>query len=40
VWVGWASKRLSSSDDSRDVIGEAVAKILDPFPAEARLQLE
>ncbi|MDE0886019.1 MAG: DUF4136 domain-containing protein [Myxococcota bacterium] len=32
VWVGWASKRLSRSDDSRAVISEAVSKILKEFP--------
>lgn len=32
VWVGWASKRLSRSDDSRAVISEAVSKILQEFP--------
>jgi hypothetical protein len=35
VWVGWASKRLSKSDDSRETIGEAVRLILEPFPARA-----
>ena len=33
VWVGWASKRLSRSDDSRAVISEAVSKILQEFPS-------
>ena len=33
VWVGWASKRLSRSDDSRTVITEAVSKILQEFPS-------
>ena len=33
VWVGTASKRLSKNDDSDEVIKEAVAKILLPFPA-------
>ena len=34
-WVGWASKRLSASDDSEKVINEAVAKILRTFPPRA-----
>ena len=33
VWVGWASKRLSKSDDSEKIIGKAVAAILEEFPA-------
>jgi hypothetical protein len=33
VWIGWASKRLSRSDDSRTVISEAVSKILQEFPS-------
>jgi hypothetical protein len=33
VWVGWASKRLSSSDDRGAVIEEAIGKILQTFPA-------
>ena len=33
VWIGWASKRLSRSDDSRTVIAEAVSKILQEFPS-------
>ena len=32
VWVGWASKRLSRSDDSQRLINEAVSKILVQFP--------
>jgi len=32
VWVGWGSKRLSKREDSEKVIGEAVKKILEPFP--------
>ncbi len=32
VWVGWASKRLSRSDDSQRLINEAVSKILVKFP--------
>jgi hypothetical protein len=36
VWVGWASKRLSQSDDSHETIGEAVRLILEPFPSRAR----
>jgi hypothetical protein len=35
VWVGWASKRLSKSDDSHETIGQAVAMTLEPFPARA-----
>jgi hypothetical protein len=35
VWVGWASKRLSRSDDSKETIGEAVTLTLEPFPARA-----
>lgn len=34
VWVGWASKRLSTSDDPDELIREAVEKILEPFPAQ------
>jgi hypothetical protein len=34
VWVGWGSKRLSERDDSGEVISEAVAKILLPFPSQ------
>lgn len=33
VWVGWASKRLSRSDDSKETIGEAVSLTLEPLPA-------
>jgi hypothetical protein len=33
VWVGWASKRLSRSNDSQAVISEAVSKILKEFPS-------
>ena len=33
VWVGWASKRLTSADDPEALIQEAVAQILKPFPA-------
>ena len=33
VWVGWASKRLSKSDDSEETIAKAVALILEDFPA-------
>ena len=33
VWVGWASKRLSNSDDRGAVIEEAIGKILQNFPA-------
>lgn len=33
VWVGWASKRLSRYDDSKETIGEAVTLTLEPFPA-------
>ncbi len=32
VWVGWASKRLSNSDDSKETLGKAVALILEEFP--------
>jgi len=35
VWVGWASKRLSKSDDSRETIGQAVTMTLEPFPPRA-----
>ena len=35
VWVGWASKRVSKSDDSEKVINEAVEKILEKFPARS-----
>jgi hypothetical protein len=33
VWVGWASKRLSRSDEPGETIQTAVAMILEPFPA-------
>jgi hypothetical protein len=33
VWVGWASRRLSGSDDRDEVIRRAVAAILERFPA-------
>jgi len=36
VWVGWASKRLSRSDDSQELISEAVTKILANFPSRPR----
>jgi hypothetical protein len=32
VWVGWASKRLTSVDDPEALIQDAVASILKPFP--------
>jgi hypothetical protein len=32
VWVGWASKRLSKSDDSNETIRQAVTMTLEPFP--------
>ena len=32
IWVGTASKRLSEGDDPEEVINQAVAKILEPFP--------
>jgi hypothetical protein len=32
VWVGWASKRLSRSDDHQALISEAVSKVLADFP--------
>lgn len=32
VWVGWASRRLSSGLDRDAVIRDAVARILEPFP--------
>ena len=32
VWVGWASKRLSRSDDSEETIRKAVSMTLEPFP--------
>jgi hypothetical protein len=32
VWVGWASKRLSRTDDSEDTIRKAVRMTLEPFP--------
>jgi hypothetical protein len=32
VWVGWASKRLSRSDDSEETIRKAVTMMLEPFP--------
>ena len=32
-WVGWASKRLSPADDGEEVLQQAIAKILAPFPA-------
>jgi hypothetical protein len=36
VWVGWASKRLSKSDDSHENIRAAVTMTLEPFPPRAR----
>jgi hypothetical protein len=33
VWVGWASKRLSKSDDSEEILKKAVTAILEEFPA-------
>ena len=33
VWVGWASKRLSPADDRDEVLRQAIAMILAPFPA-------
>jgi len=36
VWVGWASKRLSRSDDSEEIIRRAVAAILEDLPASSR----
>jgi Domain of unknown function (DUF4136) len=33
VWVGWASRRISSGLDREAVIQDAVARILEPFPA-------
>ncbi len=35
VWVGWASKRLSKSDDSEETLRRAVALILEEFPASS-----
>jgi len=35
VWVGWASKRLSKSDDSHETIRQAVTMTLEPFPPRA-----
>jgi hypothetical protein len=35
VWVGWASKRVSRSDDSDEVIREAITRILEEFPARS-----
>ena len=32
VWVGWASKRLSRSDDSHETIRKAVNMTMEPFP--------
>ena len=32
VWVGWASKRLSQSDEPGETIQTAIAMILEPFP--------
>ncbi len=33
VWVGWASKRLSRSDESNETISQAVTMALEPFPS-------
>jgi hypothetical protein len=33
VWVGWASKRITGSDEPEPLIREAVARILESFPA-------
>jgi len=35
VWVGWASKRLSKTDDSEETLRRAVTAILEEFPASA-----
>jgi len=35
VWVGWASKRLSRSDDSNETLRQAVTLTLEPFPPRA-----
>jgi hypothetical protein len=32
VWVGWASKQLSRSEDPEKVVNEAVQKMLQEFP--------
>ena len=36
VWVGWASKRLTRTDDAEENINDAVRRILERFPADAR----
>jgi len=36
VWVGWASKRISGSDEPEPLIQAAVARILEDFPARTR----
>jgi len=35
VWVGWASKRLSGTDDRQEVVNKAVFQILQKFPAHS-----
>ncbi len=34
IWVGWASKRLSRSDEAEQTINKAVAMILEKFPPD------
>lgn len=38
IWVGWASKRLTRSDDAEENINEAVKRILEKFPADTRTE--
>lgn len=33
VWVGWASKRITGSDQPEALVQDAVARILETFPA-------
>ncbi len=35
VWAGWASKRLSKSDDSEETLQRAVAAIFEEFPTSS-----
>lgn len=35
AWVGWASKRLSTSDERGEVIERAIEKILQDFPSRS-----
>jgi hypothetical protein len=36
VWVGWASKRITGADEPEPLIQDAVARILQAFPARSQ----